>query len=51
EQWLDLAFTYSNHLVLAAEHASELRTRLAERIGADGVSVGGDTVLILATPT
>jgi SAM-dependent methyltransferase len=49
EQWLDLAFTYSNHLVLAAEKASELRTKLAERIGADGVSVGGDTLLILAT--
>jgi SAM-dependent methyltransferase len=49
EQWLDLAFTYSNHLVLAAEKASELRTKLAERIGANGVSVGGDTLLILAT--
>ncbi|MDT5314862.1 MAG: hypothetical protein QOE74_3882, partial [Mycobacterium sp.] len=33
EQWLDLAFTYSNHLVLAAEKASELRSKLAERIG------------------
>jgi SAM-dependent methyltransferase len=49
EQWLDLAFTYSNHLVLAAEKASELRSRLAERIGSNGVSVGGDTLLILAT--
>jgi SAM-dependent methyltransferase len=49
EQWLDLAFTYSNHLVLAAEQASELRARLAERIGSAGVSVGGDTLLILAT--
>jgi SAM-dependent methyltransferase len=51
EQWLDLAFTYSNHLVLASEKASELRTRLAERIGSQGVSVGGDTLLILATHT
>jgi SAM-dependent methyltransferase len=49
EQWLDLAFTYSSHLVLAAERASELRARLAERIGSTGVSVGGDTLLILAT--
>jgi SAM-dependent methyltransferase len=49
EQWLDLAFTYSNHLILAAEKASELRTKLAERIGSNGVSVGGDTLLILAT--
>jgi SAM-dependent methyltransferase len=48
EQWLDLAFTYSNHLILAADKASELRARLAERIGSKGVSVGGDTLLILA---
>ncbi len=49
EQWLKLVFTYSNHLILAAEKASELRARLADRIGAQGVSVGGDTLLILAT--
>jgi len=49
QQWLDLAFTYSNHLILAAEKASELRARLTERIGSSGVSVSGDTVLILAT--
>jgi SAM-dependent methyltransferase len=49
EQWLDLAFTYSSHLTLAAEKASELRSRLAERIGSTGVSVGGDALLILAT--
>jgi SAM-dependent methyltransferase len=49
DQWLDLAFTYSSYLVLAAEKASELRTRLAERIGSNGVSVGGDSLLILAT--
>jgi SAM-dependent methyltransferase len=48
EQWLDLAFTYSNHLVLPAEQASELRARLAEGIGSAGVSVGGDALLILA---
>jgi SAM-dependent methyltransferase len=48
EHWLDLVFTYSNHLILAAEKASELRARLADRIGAHGVSVGGDTLLILA---
>src|ERR1700710_790342 len=49
EEWLDLAFTYSNHLVLAAEKATELRARLAERIGSNGESVGGGTLLILAT--
>jgi SAM-dependent methyltransferase len=49
QQWLDFAFTHSNHLVLAAGKASELRARLAERIGPRGVSVGGDALLILAT--
>ena len=49
EQWLDLAFTYSTHLILATEKASELRARLAERIGSKGVSVGGEALLILAT--
>ncbi|MCU1700701.1 MAG: methylase involved in ubiquinone/menaquinone biosynthesis [Mycobacterium sp.] len=49
EQSLDLAFTYSSHLTLAAEKASELRARLAERIGSAGVSVDGDALLILAT--
>jgi hypothetical protein len=49
EHWLDLVFTYSNHLTLAAEKASELRARLAERIGPKGVAVAGDTLLIFAT--
>ena len=47
EQWLDLVFTHSNHLILAADKAGELRARLAQRIGSTGVSVGGDTLLIL----
>jgi SAM-dependent methyltransferase len=51
ERWLDLVFTYSSHLILAADKAAELRARLAERIGPRGVSVGGDTLLILATRT
>jgi SAM-dependent methyltransferase len=51
QRWLDLVFTYSNHLILAAGKAAELRARLAERIGPRGVSVGGDTLLILATRT
>jgi SAM-dependent methyltransferase len=50
EQWLDLVFTYSNHLVLPAEKARELRDRLAERIGTAGVTVGGDALLITARP-
>jgi SAM-dependent methyltransferase len=50
EEWLDLVFTYSNHLVLPAETASELRERLAAFIGTAGVTVGGDTLLITARP-
>ncbi|HEX7824847.1 MAG TPA: class I SAM-dependent methyltransferase [Mycobacterium sp.] len=50
DEWLDLVFTYSNHLVLPAETASELRDRLAAYIGNAGVTVGGDTLLITARP-
>jgi trans-aconitate methyltransferase len=50
QQWVDIAFTFSHQLILAADKATELRTRLVERIGSAGVSVGGDAVAILATP-
>lgn len=50
EQWLDLVFTYSNHLTLAAQKGAELRRKLAGRIGGDGVSVGGDALAIIAAP-
>jgi SAM-dependent methyltransferase len=50
EQWVDIAFTFSRQLILAADKASELRARLVERIGSAGVSVGGDAVAIFATP-
>ncbi|HME76897.1 MAG TPA: class I SAM-dependent methyltransferase [Mycobacterium sp.] len=50
QQWVDIAFTFSNQLILAADKAAELRARLVERIGHAGVSVGGDAVAILATP-
>ena len=51
QQWADIAFTFSNQLILADDQATELRARLIERIGSDGVSVGGDAVAIFATPT
>jgi SAM-dependent methyltransferase len=50
DQWLDYTFTHSNHLILAAEQAAELRERLADRIGPDGVAVGGDALVVIATP-
>ncbi len=51
QQWVDIAFTFSNQLILPADQAAELRARLADRIGPAGVSVGGDAVAILGTPT
>jgi SAM-dependent methyltransferase len=50
QQWVDIAFTFSHQLILAADKASELRARLIERIGSEGVAVGGDAVAILGTP-
>ena len=50
QQWVDIAFTFSNQLILATDKATELRARLIERIGSVGVSVGGDAVGIFATP-
>jgi SAM-dependent methyltransferase len=50
DQWLDLVFTYSNHLVLPAGKARKLRDRLAKRIGPGGVTVGEDTLLITGRP-
>ena len=51
QQWVDIAFTFSNHLTLTADKATELRTRMAELIGPSGVSVGGDAMVIFATPS
>ena len=42
QQWVDIAFTFSNQLILAADKATELRARMIERIGSAGVSVGGN---------
>jgi SAM-dependent methyltransferase len=50
QQWVDIAFTFSNQLILAADKATDLRARLIERIGSVGVSVGRDAVAIFATP-
>jgi SAM-dependent methyltransferase len=50
QQWIDIAFTFSNQLTLATDKATELRARMSELIGPSGVSVGGDALAILATP-
>jgi SAM-dependent methyltransferase len=51
EEWIDFAFTHSNYLTLSAEEAAELRARLSERIGEEGVSVGGNALTVLAAPS
>jgi hypothetical protein len=35
---------------LSAAQAAELRERLADRIGAEGVTLGGDALVIVAAP-
>jgi SAM-dependent methyltransferase len=50
EQWLDHLFTHSHYLILNADKAAELRTRLADRIGRDGVEVHSEALAILASP-
>jgi hypothetical protein len=50
QQRVDIAFTFSNQLLVARHKADELRARLIERIGSAGVAVGGDGVAIIATP-
>ena len=50
QQWADIAFTFSNQLLVAEDRVPELRARLIERIGPAGVSVGGDAVAIFAEP-
>ncbi|UMB69398.1 class I SAM-dependent DNA methyltransferase [Mycobacterium paraterrae] len=50
QHWVDIAFTFSNQLLVPEDKAAELRARLIERIGPAGVSVGGDAVAIFATP-
>lgn len=51
QQWVDIAFTFSNHLTLAADKATELRSKMTDLIGPSGVSVGGDALALLATPS
>jgi SAM-dependent methyltransferase len=50
EQWIDFAFTHSTHLTLTAVQAAELRARMADLIGPDGVSVGGESLAMIAAP-
>ncbi|WP_458318107.1 class I SAM-dependent methyltransferase [Mycolicibacterium brisbanense] len=51
EDWLNLVFTYSNHLTLTASARDELRGRLAERLGGDGVDAVNDALAVVCTPS
>ncbi|MUM18624.1 class I SAM-dependent methyltransferase [Mycobacterium sp. CBMA271] len=50
QAYLDMVFTYSNHLTLDASRRSELRVRLAEKIGDGGVATINDALALICTP-
>ncbi|MBE7159955.1 MAG: class I SAM-dependent methyltransferase [Williamsia herbipolensis] len=50
EEWLDTAFTFSNHIVLDPVVAERLRADLTEAIGPDGLTVTAYTYWIDAWP-
>lgn len=47
-EWLDMVFTHSNHLTLTPDKATELRTKLSDRIGSNGVAVDRNALMVLA---
>ena len=49
EDWLRLVFTHSNHVVLEPAAKTELRTRLRDFIGDDGVSAVNDALALICT--
>ena len=49
DDWLDLVFTYSNHLALEADSRVALRSRLRERIGSAGVAARNDALAVVGT--
>ena len=51
EDYLDMISTYSNQLVLAPPKQTELRSRLARKIGTAGVDAQNDALAVVCTPT
>lgn len=49
DDWLSLVFTNSNHVVLEPAAKTELRARLREFIGDDGVSATNDALALICT--
>ncbi|QNI05013.1 class I SAM-dependent methyltransferase [Mycobacterium kubicae] len=50
DQWLDMVFTYSNHLLLPTDERVRLRDELHRRIGAAGVIAENDALAIICAP-
>jgi SAM-dependent methyltransferase len=50
DDWVNMAFTFSNVLVLEPRAKAELRSRLEERIGATGVDAQKEGVAVIHTP-
>ena len=49
EDWLNLVFTHSNHVVLEPAAKTALRTRLRDVIGDEGVSATNDALALICT--
>ncbi|SIL68982.1 Uncharacterised protein [Mycobacteroides abscessus subsp. abscessus] len=50
QAYLDMVFTYSNHLTLDPAQRDELRSRLEEKIGDGGVDTKNDALAVICTP-
>jgi SAM-dependent methyltransferase len=50
DDWVNMVCTYSNVLILNPKPRAELRSRLTQRIGVDGVDAQNDAVAVICTP-
>jgi SAM-dependent methyltransferase len=50
DDWVNMAFTHSNVLVLEPSTGAELRSELEKRIGAAGVDARKESVVVICTP-
>jgi hypothetical protein len=51
DDWLNLQFTYSNHLILEQSAKTELRERLRQSIGPQGVRARNEALALVCTRT
>lgn len=51
DDWLDMVFTYSNHLILPETGRTELRARLRSVIGDAGVAARNDCIALICSAT